>query len=243
MFLTDLPNLQSLHVHGIRWSCWLLLAEILDSATRQGSIEYRPFSKLRDISIQYFPRMYSFHRDTFFDSGSGLISYFLRLPSLRTLKLVRFRDTLFESGARWPKGQCDADIFVLNHLLLSFKSLRHLTLDFLVQPGPGFAALEESLQNHRHSLETLRITFNEDTNLDAPEHRNSTVPVGSLKDFDKLCNISVTPGVLLPEVRPLINLWTSYHRVLSVFGLAVGMKRFSQRYITSHRRVRKISQS
>jgi hypothetical protein len=25
--------------------------------------------------------------------------------------------------------------------------------------------------------------------------------VGSLKDFDKLCNISVTPGVLLPEVR------------------------------------------
>ena len=26
--------------------------------------------------------------------------------------------------------------------------------------------------------------------------------MGSLKDFDKLYNISVTPGVLLPEVRP-----------------------------------------
>ena len=82
MFLTHLRNLQSLHVHGIRWSCWLLLAEILDFATRQGSIEYRPFSKLRDVSIQYFPRMYSFHQDTFSDSGSGLISYLLRLPSL-----------------------------------------------------------------------------------------------------------------------------------------------------------------
>lgn len=100
MFLTHLPNLQSLHVHGIKWSCWLLLTEILDSTTCQGSIEYRPFSKLRNISIQYFPRMYSFHQDTFFDSSSGLISYLLQLSSLRTLKLVGFRDTLFESGAR-----------------------------------------------------------------------------------------------------------------------------------------------
>jgi len=99
MFLTYLPNLQSLHVHGIKWSCWLLLAEILDSAIRQGSIEYRPFSKLRDVSIQYFPRMYSLHQDTFFDSGSGLKSYLLRLPSLRTLKLVGFRDTLFAGGS------------------------------------------------------------------------------------------------------------------------------------------------
>lgn len=113
MFLTHLPNLQTLHVHGIKWSCWLLLAEILDFATHQGSIEYQRFSKLRDVSIQYFPRMYSLHQDTFFDSGSGLISYLLRLPSLRTLKLVGFRDTLFESGARWPKGQCDADTFLL----------------------------------------------------------------------------------------------------------------------------------
>lgn len=161
--------------------------------------------------------------------------------------------TPFLPGARWPKGQCDADTFVLrgfdtristlNHLLLSFKSLRHLTLNSIVQPGPSFAALGESLQNHRHSLETLRITFNEDTNLDAPEHRNPTVPVELLKDFDKLCNISVTPGVLLPEVRSFNEFVDKLPQCLERLWVPVGMKHFSQRCITSHRRVRKISQS